>query len=119
MYPSVKKQGWNEIMNTEKTCPSCGTKLSVFFETSMLGCPNCYRSFANELKPILREMHGKIVHVGKNPGISGVDYELIYAYDSFLREKEKAILDGDTRKAAEISEELKELSKELEIRGLR
>lgn len=106
-------------MKPEKVCPVCGTKLSAFLETSMLGCPKCYVAFEGELKQILREMQGKTVHIGKNPGISSVDYELIYAYDAFLREKEKAILDGNTRKAAEISEELKELSRELEIRGLR
>lgn len=106
-------------MKENKCCPVCGTTLKGVYDTGMVGCPACYQAFAKELKAVIREMHGKTEHVGKNPGITSVDYELIFEYDSLLSKKEKAILDGNPKRAAALDDELKQIARELENRGLR
>lgn len=103
----------------EKVCPKCGTKLSQFYKTSMLGCENCYKIFAAELAPVLKNMQGKTVHKGKTPKISGVERELMFEYRRLLKTKEEALLDGRFDDATALDKEISLLFRELSERGLK
>ena len=48
-------------------CRSCELPFSTFAATGRLGCPECYNSFAAQLKPLLRKAHGSTTHSGKAP----------------------------------------------------
>ena len=52
---------------TEPSCQRCGTTLSEFRKNTLLGCPECYRCFSNEVEAMIRDMHRGTVHVGKVP----------------------------------------------------
>ena len=47
------------------TCPLCGTTYQQFKETGRLGCSECYDTFASRLEPLIKKMHGKSLHIGK------------------------------------------------------
>lgn len=49
----------------KKVCPVCGTALSDFKKTGLLGCTSCYDVFKGELLDTIRRIHGKVEHVGK------------------------------------------------------
>lgn len=49
-------------------CSSCGLPFEAYRKTLILGCPNCYESFEEQLLPELRRFHGNIKHVGRKPG---------------------------------------------------
>ncbi|MBX3317508.1 MAG: UvrB/UvrC motif-containing protein [Phycisphaeraceae bacterium] len=50
------------------TCDACGTSISEFRHTGLLGCPACYRRFETQLTPLLERAHeGGTHHVGKVP----------------------------------------------------
>lgn len=49
-------------------CDSCGLPFEAYRKTLILGCPNCYDSFDEQLLPELRRFHGNIKHVGRKPG---------------------------------------------------
>ncbi len=51
----------------EKTCRSCHMRRADFRNTSRLGCPACYETFAEELNPLLTGMHHGPTHTGKIP----------------------------------------------------
>ena len=53
--------------HTGPVCPRCGLSFPEFRTTGRLGCGVCYESFADELKPLLRRVHGSTGHVGKYP----------------------------------------------------
>ena len=46
------------MMESLKLCMHCGFTWSEFKARGLLGCSYCYTSFADELKPILLEIHG-------------------------------------------------------------
>ena len=48
-----------------KKCPSCGGVFSELAVGGMLGCPDCYVSFAEELAEPLRVLHGRVCHNGR------------------------------------------------------
>lgn len=101
-----------------RICKTCGKSLTEFYNTSMLGCPDCYKSFGQEINVALKKIQGAHFHVGKKPKISGVDKELLIEYERLLREKEQAGLSGNFKGVATLSNELNNLRIELERRGL-
>ncbi|PHR96167.1 MAG: DNA helicase UvrBC [Blastopirellula sp.] len=51
----------------EKTCPICGITFYEFRNQGRLGCPHDYECFAEELEPLIVNIHGEIEHKGKQP----------------------------------------------------
>ncbi len=49
-------------------CPTCQTTYDSFKQSGLLGCPDCYDAFEDELSPLLERSHeGGTHHVGKQP----------------------------------------------------
>ena len=46
-------------------CPSCGLTAAEFKRRGRLGCANCYAHFGNQLRSLLRKLHGGGRHRGK------------------------------------------------------
>jgi protein arginine kinase activator len=51
----------------EPRCPACGMGRAEFRKRGRVGCAICYRAFARDLAPMLRDMHAHDHHVGKTP----------------------------------------------------
>ncbi len=49
------------------TCPNCGLTYKEFRKIGRLGCSQCYNAFKQNLRPLLRNIHGSANHVGKRP----------------------------------------------------
>ena len=105
-------------MTYEKTCKHCGTTLSSFMRTYMLGCPNCYQTFNAEIGTSLKKVQGRTFHVGKAPKVVGINRELMHEYERLLKEKEDAALDGRFKRMKELSQEILDLAEELKRRGI-
>ena len=53
------------VPNTEAvTCTFCGMSLKDFRASGRLGCARCYASFEQNLRELLRRVHGSAKHVG-------------------------------------------------------
>ena len=50
-----------------QVCSKCATTLAEYHNTGRLGCPDCYDSFRDHLKPILERMHRGTTHRGTVP----------------------------------------------------
>ena len=105
-------------MTYDKMCKHCGTTLSEFMRTYMLGCPHCYQAFNGEILTSLKKVQGRTFHVGKSPKVVGLDRELILEYQRLLKEKEDAALEGRFSKIRELSQQIIDLNQELKRRGL-
>lgn len=51
----------------ENTCSCCGASFADIAETGKVGCAACYNTFAQELMPYLKRIHGSVNHTGKSP----------------------------------------------------
>ena len=100
----------------DKYCKTCRTSLSSFYSTSMLGCPDCYKAFEPEILSALTKIQGRTFHVGKSP--NNDDRELLYEYQTLLKEKEYAGLEGRFSDMHALAEQLNVLKEELKNRGL-
>lgn len=50
-----------------KSCPVCKSTIKTINQTGKLGCSECYVTFIDELRPLLRKIHGNAVHIGAVP----------------------------------------------------
>ena len=103
----------------DKVCDKCGARLSDFYRTGMLGCPECYVAFEREIIPTLKKIQGRTFHAGKIPSITKLDKELLIEYERLLMEKERATIERRFSDIRELSEQILELYAELKARGLK
>ncbi len=102
----------------DKVCKNCGTYLSDFYRTGMLGCPKCYDAFGKEISDAIKEIQAGDLHVGKVPPFSSEEKELLYRYERLFKEKETAVMEGRFSDVKAISEELIRLKEKLTEMGL-
>jgi protein arginine kinase activator len=91
------------------TCKTCGLSYKEFRDTGRLGCSDCYSAFEEQLKPLLRRIHGSNVHTGKSPSISQGAFEKRREIEDLKVELGRAIESEDFERAAEIRDRIKEL----------
>lgn len=102
----------------EKRCAHCGRTITEFYDTGMLGCPNCYAVFLSEIVRALKKIQGSAYHTGKTPRVTGLDRELLGEYQRLIKEKETASIKGEFYKVKELSEQILDLYEELKKRGI-
>ncbi len=66
----TEAQAAQETANSRR-CPRCGCGYHEFTKTGLLGCPECYDAFSEQLEPLVRRIHGKTRHEGKVPRRGG------------------------------------------------
>ncbi len=111
---------------TDKRCAKCNTGLDEITK-GIIGCDECYSTFADELFGTIEQMHGKSTHIGKRPK-NILNSSLTYVEDNnseIQKPKEentkldelaenkallkKLIENEEFEKAAEIRDKIKEL----------
>ncbi len=102
----------------DKVCNQCGTSLSQFYATGMLGCPNCYKAFESEITKTLYKIQGKTYHVGKTPNLYSVDKQMLSEYKKLIAEKERATIEGRFSDIRILAEKIVILTKQLKERGI-
>ncbi|MBE7056473.1 MAG: hypothetical protein E7388_03420 [Ruminococcaceae bacterium] len=50
-----------------KKCPSCGMTRADISNSGKLGCAECYITFIDDMRPLLRKIHGNCLHHGSVP----------------------------------------------------
>jgi protein arginine kinase activator len=91
-------------------CSFCGLEFSEFRRTGRLGCPHCYVSFEQQIRNLLRRIHGGSEHMGKvylppDPSSADVQRRL----GGLRRRLERAVSAEDFERAAEIRDQIRAL----------
>lgn len=97
----------SNVISTEKC--SCGTDMVQFYESGLLGCPNCYKAHAEELLGIIkRAQGGRIQHIGRNP--TKVIPKEPDKLASLKNELTEAVKNEEYERAAQLRDQIKALS---------
>jgi len=105
--------GGREDEETGTVCPRCGLSFAEFRRKGRLGCGACYDSFRDDLKVLLRRIHGSTSHVGRVPRAlsDGVEHE------RELRRLRAELRSAVQREEYERAAELRDLIREKERAG--
>ena len=96
------------------TCSACGLTYKEFRDGGRLGCSNCYEAFKEQIKPLLRRIHGSNVHVGKSPRSSQGIFEKRREIEDLKVELSRAVESEDFERAAELRDKIRELENQEE-----
>ena len=55
------------MADMNSVCANCGQTYFDLVQSGQLGCPQCYETFSDSLKPLLERAHSATQHVGKLP----------------------------------------------------
>ena len=102
----------------EIKCPRCGLRYNDFRRTFQIGCGQCYETFKESLEPMLRRIHGSIIHKGKVP--SKVSVKVATPKDEIKELKKKlqeAIKKEEYEEAAHLRDEIRALETRQKKRG--
>ena len=94
----------------ETKCPRCGFTQADFKKSGRLGCPECYKTFAEGLEGLLKTMHKGTRHAGKVPEALRESREQADRLKSLQKKLDKAIKEEDFEQAAQLRDELKQLA---------
>ena len=92
-----------------KQCPICGISFYEFRQEGRLGCPFDYTHFADELEPLLANVHSDVEHRGKRPRQGAYDAESQNELIKLRREMRKAIESEDYEKASVIRDNIRQI----------
>jgi protein arginine kinase activator len=91
-------------------CPRCGLSQADFKKSGRLGCPECYKIFAEGLNGLLKTMHKGTRHTGKSPEILRKTRENSDRLKTLQKKLSKAIEAEDFEQAAALRDELKQFT---------
>lgn len=91
----------------QSACQSCGLRFAQFRERGLLGCPDCYKAFENELSPLIERAHeGGTHHTGKVPRRAGVSEDRMQRLVALRQQLREAVQAEEYEKAATLRDEL-------------
>ena len=92
----------------ERSCPVCHLRRSDFKKTGQFGCPACYETFSDELKPLLKAIHRGEQHVGKVPAREGARVRMSARLAQLQQALEEAVADEKYEEAAGLRDKIRE-----------
>lgn len=93
-------------------CPECGMSFTEFRSSGMLGCPECYKEFENQLGPLIERAHeGGTHHVGKAPKRVGGSVDRQERITTLRKQLGEAIVAEQYERAATLRDQLLHVEK--------
>jgi protein arginine kinase activator len=104
----------SESADAGPTCSQCGMTYAEFRRDGRLGCDACYETFAEQLKPLIRRIHGTTEHLGCVPGALSSTHALVRKLRDLTKELDAAVREENYEKAAKLRDRIAALSREIE-----
>ena len=97
----------------ERTCPRCHMRRSDFKKGGRFGCADCYEAFADELPPLLKQMHRSDHHTGKIPANAGGRIRATADLTALQTQMKKAIASEKFEEAARLRDQIEVVKSKL------
>lgn len=98
------------LPSVSEACPYCGTSPEDFRRTGRLGCSQCWAHYEEQLRALLRRIHGSTQHVGKLYLGETADVDDRRSHLSHLRRQlQRAVDVEDFEMAADLRDRIHEL----------
>lgn len=98
------------VGGVEVKCPHCGFSQADFKKSGRLGCPECYKTFAEGLEGLLKTMHKGTHHAGKAPEALRATRDQADRLKTLQKKLDKAIKDENFELAAKLRDEIKQMT---------
>ncbi len=90
------------------SCPACSMSYADFRQHGLLGCPECYAAFEEQIGPLLeRAQEGGGSHIGKRPSRSEGAFDRQRMVATLRRQLSEAVAAEQYERAAALRDELR------------
>ena len=93
----------------QRACPVCGITFLEFRKQGRLGCPHDYTFFADELEPLLMNIHDQVHHIGKVPNRCSKGADQQTQLIRLRREMKEAVTSENYELASELRDQIREI----------
>lgn len=93
----------------QRACPVCSITFLEFRKQGRLGCPHDYEYFADELEPLLLNIHDQVHHIGKVPKRCSKDAAQQTQLIRLRREMKEAVTAENYELASELRDKIREI----------
>jgi protein arginine kinase activator len=94
-------------------CENCGLTFAKFRKDSLLGCPDCYKTFEQLLSNLLERAHeGGTHHIGKVPRRAGAGEQRQAALMRMRKQLNAAVVGEDYELAARLRDDINRFEEE-------
>ncbi len=93
----------------KQACPICGITFYEFRSQGRLGCPHDYDCFADELEPLITNIHGETEHRGKRPKRRASNQASATERIRLRRQMKEAVDNEEYELASELRDKLKKM----------
>lgn len=101
--------GTSQATGKAKSCALCGSSFQDIAKSGKAGCPACYETFAAELAPSIRRIHGRTSHTGQIPARFREENEKKQKIAALEAELKEAVKNENYERAAELRDILRDL----------
>jgi protein arginine kinase activator len=92
-----------------QVCPMCGISFYEFRKGGRLGCPHDYVCFAEELEPLLLNIHGENIHAGKQPKFGPLDSSEQTTLIRLRKEMQEAVAHEEYERASQLRDQMRNI----------
>jgi protein arginine kinase activator len=107
----------SEEESSGAVCPQCGLSYGDFRRSGKLGCGVCYETFREELRPLIRRVHGSTSHAGRAPLELERDFDSRTELKRLKNELRDAVRREEYERAAELRDLIRGTGRELPTVG--
>ena len=100
------------IYTESKKCPLCGATFSDLKRSGKAGCSHCYETFAAELAPTIRSIHGTQQHTGLAPSSLASETQKKKKLEELHLAMQRAVEAQEYEQAAKLRDEIRALEQE-------
>ncbi len=100
-----------DAQEIQDECPACGMKIADFKKEGKVGCPECYASFALEIRKMHSRLSGATRHRGKLPQSLKTYKELLIDRERLKSQLNDAVTNEDYETAAVLRDQIKSIEK--------
>lgn len=113
-FVKVHSTGTPEQQQPGMTCDECGLTFAQFRKDTLLGCPECYKSFERPLSTLLERAHeGGTHHIGKVPRRAGAGEQRQALLMRMRKQLNDAVIGEDYERAARLRDDIRKFEGEL------
>ena len=99
----------DEKEKIKPVCPTCGLTYDEFKKTKKAGCPDCYSVFKDQIKAIIKNVHGEKIHQGRIPSKAHKEFFQRDKLKNLKQQLQILIEEEEYEKAAIIRDEIREI----------